>query len=296
MVGAMVLMKAAVIAPTVGAHGPSQLALPLYEKLRFAAIPLERHILLQRSRSVARRYLGDGMAATAASAVGDLALLGLRGINAGRSLASGVRIRRVPAMPSEFAEVLCNDRPDPSLGGGDPDASGDAIPTQIRGRRSIEWLNWLIGNEFGGDGESPRTRHERALFLVENRRRTALGYLLLKVKFHRRATAREFPDLTLASLADWGVFDPRPEFRDQFGSILVPMAIRAASAASVDALELCVAPTDPLAQRLRSFGFLRAGVMNCMVRANPASALSSIPYTKPTSWVLRYGEGETVLG
>ena len=106
LVGAMLLMKAASLFPTVGAHGPSQLALPLYEKLAFAKISLDRHILLRRSRSIARRYFGDGLAGKTASVVGDIGLLGLRGVNTARGLLSGAKLRRVASMPSEFDGTL----------------------------------------------------------------------------------------------------------------------------------------------------------------------------------------------
>jgi hypothetical protein len=287
MAGAMLVMKTAAIASTVGAHGPSQLALPLYERLGFARIPLDRFILLHSSRSVARRYLGDGLAGLAASALGDLALLGLRGVNAGRSVAAGVRVRRLPQMPTEFDPVL---QALPS-GHATENVATDAIPTTVRCPRSASWINWILHNEFGRDEPHSRRRHQRALFLVENRRREPLGYLLLKVKFHRKATSREFPDLTLASLCDWGSLDGRPEFRE----LVTPMALRAAAALNVDALEICLAPSDPLTSRLRSFGFLRAGTMYGMVKANQSSALSAVPFKEAANWALQYGDGDNAL-
>ena len=136
LVGAMLLMKAASLFPTVGAHGPSQLALPLYEKLAFAKIPLDRHILLRRSRPIVRRYIGDGVIGKAASMVGDLGLLGLMGVNTARGLFSGARLRRVPSMPGEFDGTLragvCN-------GGVQRNASGSpeepATPSDVPGRQ-----------------------------------------------------------------------------------------------------------------------------------------------------------------
>lgn len=291
LVGAMLLMKAATLFPTVGAHGPSQLALPLYEKLAFAKIPLDRHILLRRSRSIARRYLGDGMTGRAASLVGDAGLLGLRGVNAARGFLSGTRLRRVPVMPDEFDATLragvCNGGVQQQPGG-----SADEPTTSIRCGRSVEWINWLLANSFGSGPEQASHRHERALFLLENRGRTPLGYILMKVRFHAKATHREFPDLTLATLADWGSFDGQMDLTPAITSA----AIQAAAQLDADALEICSRPGESTAKMLRRFGFARAGIMNAMVKATSESALAPLPYTAPMNWTLRYGDGENVLG
>ena len=114
----------------------------------------------------------------------------------------------------------------------------------------------------------------------------------MKVRFHAKATHREFPDLTLATLADWGSFDGRVDFSPLFASA----AIRAAAELNADALEICTRPAEATAKMLRSHGFVRAGNMNAMVKANSESALSPVPYKTPSNWTIRYGDGENVFG
>ena len=271
MMGVMLVMKASAAFHTVGAHGPSQMALPLYEKLRFAKVPLDRFILLRRSASVISRYVGTGPLGGAARLAADTALVGLRGVNAIRRALAGVRMRRVDLMPSEFDGVLA--RP--------------SRCTPVRAHRSSAWINWLLASQF-----EPQRRHERALYLLEGSRGEALGYILMKVKFHATATHRAFPNLTLATLADWGIFDAS---RSDDLSV-IHAAIRATGDLNADALEVCLQPGDARTSRLRPLGFLPAGTMSGMWKAGPKSPLAGDRFTDPSSWTLRYGDGENVPG
>ncbi len=271
MMGVMVLMKTATVAPTIGAHGPSQMALPLYEKLKFTKVPLERFILLRGSRSVVRRYLPNPVLGGAARLVADAGLFALGVTNALRRLAVRARPVRVPQMPDEFDETLRAPGPEGS----------------VRGHRSAAWLNWVLGAQF-----EEQRRHERALYLLRGKGGAMLGYILMKVKFYPTATHRAFPDLTLATLADWQLFDStslRP--RD-----VIHAAVAATGDLGADALEVCAAPTDPLLHGLRTLGFLPAGTMSGMWKAGPKSPLAGDRFIDPGRWTLRPGDGENLPG
>lgn len=270
MMGAMLLMKAQAAFHTLGANGPSQMAMPLYEKLRWTKVPLQRWIGLRRSRAVVERLVGGGPVGLAARLTADAGLAGLRAVTAlRRSLsASGVRTRRVAEMPAEFDERLRQTAPG------------------IRGHRSAAWFNWLLAHQF-----EKKRRHERALYLLETARGEALGYFLLKVKFHPVATHREFKNLTLATLADWRVFDPS---RLSSGSVVM-LACREAWRLNADAIEVCVPPGEYWLG-FRLLGFMPAGVMGCVWRSVKPGLLSEDKYKDPGAWRVSYADGESVPG
>lgn len=268
MMGAMLLMKAQASFPLLGANGPSQMALPLYEKLKWVTVPLKRYIFLRRSRSVVKRYVGGGPIGAAARIVGDAGLLGVRAAAAARRAlrASGLRLTRTERAPNVFDASFAVSRPG------------------VRGARSAAWLDWLLQNHFGASG-----RHERSLHLIETGGGEPLGYILMKVKHYEVATSREIPDLTLATLADWWSLDER---RLPYSSVLLH-AIALSGMLGSDALEVCEGHTISPAL-FRSMGFVPAGVMSGVWRAAPGSALASETYKDPASWTLRYADGESV--
>lgn len=285
MMGAMLLMKVQQLCPIAGAHGPSQMALPLYQKLKWNDIPLQRWILLRRSRSIVRRYVGSGAAGAAARVAVDLGLAGHRVYAAARRVARtlGLEARRVERMPGELAAAL--DEADARRGG------------VARGARSVEWFNWLLAHRFGGDetgvagvAGGRASRHERALYLVHVRGvPRPVGYFFLKVKFYPVATHRRFPDLTLASLADVGVFDPSVFSLEA----ATHMAFLEAGELGADALEVC----DAVGARrgfYKGLGFLPAGQMHLVIRGAPGTPLADARWKDPAAWDFRLGDGENV--
>lgn len=267
MMGVMLLMKTQQAHHTVGAHGPSQMAYPLYAKLKWIDVPLQRYILLRSARSIVRRYVGGGPLGAAARAGANLALAAHRALLAVRGVTAGLNYTPIDRMPAEL------------------DAAIAPPSDKARGHRSAAWINWLLRHSFG---EGPR--HERRLFLVTRPGATdPLGYFLLKIKFLPVATHRGFPDLTLASLADATSFDlarcpPRA---------LAMLAFRAAAEHGADALEVCQGPSDPPTYS-RTLGFVPAGQMHLMLRAAPPSPLADPRWKQPEHWSIRLGDGEYV--
>jgi hypothetical protein len=268
MMGVMLLMKTQQAHHTVGAHGPSQMAYPLYAKLKWIDVPLQRYILLRNSRSIVRRYIGEGPLGSLARLGADAALAVHRVAVAARRLTGGLKATETPRMPDEL------------------DAALQPPSDKARGHRSAAWINWLLRHSFGGGGR----RHERRLFLVRRPGATdPVGYFLLKLKFLPVATHRGFPDLTLASLADAASFDaarcsPRS---------LAMLAFKAAAELGADAMEVCGGPGDPPVYD-RWLGFLPAGQMHLMLRAAPPSPLADPRWKDPKQWGIRLGDGEYV--
>ncbi len=282
MMGAMLLMKVQQLGFAAGAHGPSQMAVPLYSKLKWNEIPLQRWIILRKSRSIIQRYLGLTPLAPVSSVARvatDLGLVAHRGYVGLRRAAqtSGLRAIRVQAMPSELADTLESTQA----------RSGELA----RGARTIEWINWLLANHFGGDSHAEtELRHERALYLITRARSfEPIGYFLLKVKFFPIATHRRFPDLTLASLCDVGIFEPASCTVEA----ATHLAFQAAGELNADALEVCDVPGVRKAF-YQTLGFLPGGTMRLMVRGVPNTTLADPTWKDPAKWDIRLGDGENV--
>lgn len=271
MMGAMLLMKASGAFHTLGANGPSQMALPLYEKLKWNKVPLNRWIALRRSRSVVRRLVGGGALGAAARIGADVGLVGLHTLNAARRalVTSGLRVRALAEMPGEFDEALRRSSATPG----------------VHGHRSAAWINWLLASQF-----ERQQLHRRALYLVEGKS-GPVGFFLLKVKFYPVATHRAFPDLTLATLADWGSLGGHALSDDR----AMLLAMREAWRSGADALEVC-APEHAASGSLRSMGFVPAGVMSYMWRAAKPSPLADERCKNAAIWNMKYADGENVPG
>lgn len=268
MMGVMLLMKTQQVYHAVGAHGPSQMAYPLYSKLKWLDVPLQRYILLRNSRSIVRRYIGGGPLGATARFAADTALAVHRAALAVSNLTGGLKAVEIARMPDEFDTAL--QRPS----------------EKARGYRSAAWINWLLRHHFGGGSH----RHERRLYLVQRPGSTEpLGYFLLKVKFLPVATHRGFPDLTLASLVDSALFDPaRCSAR-----AMAMLAFKVAGALGADALEVCQGPGDPAVYD-RWLGFLPAGQTHLMLRAVAPSPLADPRWKSTGNWSIRLGDGEYV--
>ncbi len=287
MAGTLIMMRMATVACTVGANGPSQMALPMYARLGFAALPLERFILLRRSQSVVNRFVPNAAMRAGARLVADIGLSCVRTVNAIRGVLASIRIRRLNSMPSEFELALAEPPPDYHPNGG---AGG--LP-RAWGLRSAAVVDWWLANKF-----TTECRHERALYLVESREGTPIGYILMKLKFYTTASHRNIPNITLATLADWRVF--QPELKDTLGPTsghraLIHAAIMAAGQLSVDGLEVCVQRDKADVGFMKSRGFIRAGTMSCMINATAGSPLHGSAFPNETSWNVQYAEGDNVL-
>ncbi len=268
MMGAMLLLRSQQVYHTLGAHGPSQMAYPLYAKLKWIDVPYQRYVVMANSRPVVRRYVHAGAAAVA-HRVANVGLLGHKAyMGMLRSqAASDLIVREVPEMPAELDAAL---RPPSAL---------------IRGYRGVDWINWVLRHHF-----SDSTRHERHLYLVQHQERTdPVGYFMLKVKFHTVATSRAYPDLTLASLVDAQSFDASRCTHEA----LVHLAFRETCRLNADALEVADHP-EHRAAFYRSIGALPAGQMHLMVRASNPSPLADPMYRDPAKWDLQLGDGEYI--
>ncbi len=271
LVGVSLLLRSQQLGYNLGAHGPSQMALPVYQKLKWSDVPLTRWILIRRSRSVVERYLGRGLHSRAVASVIDAGLWAQR--RAVRALVGGatrgLTCRAVGSCPPELDAPIAR-----VIDSG-----------KITSHRSVAWLNWVLAHSFDTD---PRTR--RVLYLVNSAGGRAVGYVLAKVRFFPVATHRGFRDLLLGSVQDWMAFDPQAADERR----LILLGVDQVSRLGVDAVEVCV-QSEAAGRTLRRLGCLRAGTMHLMFKAAAKSPLARPEFQRPGAWDARPGDGDNLL-
>lgn len=270
LIGVMLIRELQRLSPTVSVCGVSQMALPVFKKLKWSHFRLPRHVIVLRSRPVVERWLGTHTGTAALSKMVDVPLRlqrALWGASTDRRLA-GLRCERVPRMGPELDEDLR--------------AMADG---KVHPHRSAAWINWLLEHRFNDD---PSVR--KALYYVSERRRRVVGYFILKSRFHPTASQHGFRSLTLGSLGDWMILDPACLRLEQ----IVLLAVRALMQWNPDAIELCLESKKTLTW-LRRWGFPRVGELNILVRAASKSLLRAAHLREQTAWRLRPAEGDNLF-
>ncbi|MFO0827688.1 MAG: hypothetical protein U0572_06010 [Phycisphaerales bacterium] len=271
LAGAFLAMRAATLFPNTGAHGPSRMAVPLYEKLKFADFAMPRLILMRRSRSVLEKKLGTGGLSRVASMLVDAGLACQRALLAAMRTASagGVSVEPVSRVPEALDVQLAR--------GEEP----------VKVWRSAAWLNWMLEHSFDDPPpEQPEFRREACLL---RRRGEIVGYFVTKSRFYPVASASGYRDVLLGSLQDWQLFEPVMDER-----AIALLALDRLSRVGVDAMEVCL-PPGPSVAALRRLGFVRLGDFHAMFKASPASPLSAPELMRGDAWRLRPGDGDNLF-
>ncbi|MGH8503217.1 MAG: hypothetical protein ACREVE_12235 [Gammaproteobacteria bacterium] len=268
MMGIMLIMKAHGVCHTLGAHGPSQVAALIYEKLRWAELSFTRYIMLRRSRAVVEKKLGAGNLGRMVASAVDAGFAVHRSVMRVASWrAAKLRCEPLSSMPPDWDDHFAQ-RTEP-----------------VRVHRSIKWISWVLNHSFVSD---PRNR--RMLFVVRNARNESLGYFIIKARFYESATHRGFRNLLLGSIMDWMIIEPRALDLHT----LVQLAIDQLCRCGVDAIELCTSHTN-LAGWLRRQGFVRIGAQRGFFRVVAPSPLAdNIPFSSDAWWI-RPGDADNLL-
>lgn len=276
LVGVSLMLKLHALTPpggALGAHGPSILAVPVFQRLKWADIPMPRLILLRNSRSVVRRYIGEGARGVLPRLAADAALAGHGALLAAyASLRTrALAVREATQMPASWDDLLAL-----------PPAPGLASCA-----RSAAHINWQMRHRFFDEPDRV-ARARNTILLVEDRRGEPVGYVMTKTRFHPFATHRRLPDLLLGSIQDWMVLPGRE--RDADDMTLVLLGARSLARQGADAVELCVPASS--AAGLKRLGFLQVGAFHAMFRPAPGSALSDPRFASENAWRLRPGDGD----
>lgn len=263
----MIIMRWQALWPAAAVVGVSRMALPMYEKLKWTSVPMHRSVLLFRSRAIVERYAGTGFWARTVRCVADF---GLRMLNAVHRLwrpsARRLRVERIDRAPEHWGPLLAR-------------CGRDHPASTVR---SVEWLNWLLGNTFGG-----RLKARTGLFAVRESSGRDMGYFLIKDRLYESATAREFKNLQLGTVSDWATFEPeRLQPLD-----LIALAVRELRRLRIDAAEVC-SNDQALHRRLRRVGFIGAGQLAFLFRSPPGGPLGADALRSETAWSVRPADGD----
>ncbi len=263
LLGVTVLLKMQQLHNLLGVCGVSQMALPLYQKLKWRDFAMPRHIMVRRSRSIVERYVKRRVLVLPVRVLADAALFAHRSL-AGvvRALrTAGLRVEQVHRATAELDEALAR----PRVG--------------IASHRSAQYVNWLLENSFESD---PRNR--KALFYVRGREGRLVAYFIAKSRFYETATHRGFKNLQLGSLQDFRVFEPAVVSPQT----MIQLAIRELSRWDPDAIEICV-PPDWAGVRLRRWGFVPVGALHLLVKCAGNERLTTAP---DRDWTIRPADGD----
>lgn len=269
LVGLSLVLKMHSLHSTPAVCGISQVALPLYQKLKWADVAMPRHIMLRRSRSVVERYLGTGLSGMLGRLAADAALTAHR-LAAGtiRSLkTSGLHVQHVDRAPQELEDAMTT--------------GSKAIQTH----RSAAVIDWMLAHSFETDA-----RNRKGLFLVRDGGRRLIGYFIAKLRFYEVATHRGFKNLLLGSLQDWRIFDGSKLSMMQ----LIALAVREISAWDADAVEVCL-PPDCAPLNLKPWGFVRVGDLHWMIRPSSQSLLHGHLPSLHADWTIRPADGDNTF-
>lgn|GEM_PF-897187 len=267
LTGVILILKAQGLHHTVGVFGPSQAALPIYQKLKWNDRPITRQILIRHTRSVVEKYAGKGLYSQILVRILDIVVGAFQNLVTRPWTAvhtRGLRTLRSDSMPFALESMLA--KPD----------------TGISMERSAAFINWWLTHSFKDD-----SRNSNDLFLVKDRDGKIVAYFINKVRFHASATHRKFENLLLGSLQDWRIFDS--DAINPKGIIM--LAFRELTTRNVDVIEFCT--DDPnLKTTLKLMGFLTVGAAHLLVKCAPESPLASEGLTDLTKWSVFPGDGD----
>jgi hypothetical protein len=271
LAGVMLILKLQALSPTVAACAVSQMALPVFEKMRWTKFILPRYLLLRRSRSVVERFFGENFAAHLMASALDLGLatqrMFMRAVDA--PIFRRFRIEPIERMSEDLDPLLR--------------AQAKAGP-----HRSSAWINWLLTHSLGDDEVVGNRR--RLFYVYERGGNTLLGYFLLRLKLYETASHRGFRNVMLGTLADWMSFEPAK--LDLRG--IISLSVRELSRWNADVIEICT--SEPaIGRSLRRRGLLRVGELAILIKPGPKTPLGGPSYREQANWRLTPAEGDNFL-
>ena len=234
---------------TLGSCNVSQMAYPIYKKLKWHEFELSRLILVQKSQSILNRYIGSWKFMKIIEKIFDSLFLFQKII-----IKNIMRIRSNHLIVSPFSEGDLNDF---SIA-----LSADSVESSFH--RSVEWIKWLLDSNYANS-----SIFKKDVFIVRDRDNKLAGYFLIKQTFYDVASQKGLKNLMLASIQDWKVFDK--SMINEFDLII--LSINQIFKWNADAIEVC-SNNARLLLALRWIGLIRAGKLSIFIKPSRKSTLS----------------------
>jgi len=270
LLGLKLIKQTQALSEIVAVCGVSQQALPVYKSFRWTHFELPRFILLRRSGSVLSRGLKSETLGRILSTVVD-PMLGRytrwllretnRDLHVLMSTTKDASVSKALAFGLQETRTVCTFAP-----------------------RTVDGLHWRL---MSAEVQDPRDAN---LLITAMHGNAAVGYVLLKLRFHPVASVRGFKNVFLATLLDWMVL--RPEQID-FKTI-VKIACREALVQGADAVEICGSNQHEI-DALRTMRLPRIGSTHFFWRAAKGCGLDDLAFREQEQWMVRVGDDDLFI-
>lgn len=248
---------------TVGGCGPAQTTSNLYRKLGWIEYRMERCILVLKSNSILRRYLGRGLSDLAAPFANAV----LR-IHSGlitrrvRQTLSGCKLEYVEKLPETLERAMNEAR----------------MSNLVQSCRSVESINLLL--RLGSS--SP----QRCLIVRQKER--IVSFLIVRSKFHKFISNYKLHEFTLGSIKEWMIFDDAL-FDETTIMLIAALELKKMGA---DAIELTPSLSQTVLE-LKKLGLFTKDALKLFIKGSEDSPLSEDQdLIDPKNWSFTPSEGD----
>ena len=243
--------------------GISDMALPLYKKLRFNLLAFPRMMLIGNARSILESKGLRGATLTTAAAVANLLLKPFNVLNRrrGRRIAERFVVEQLDVVPGWVDGIVLDD-----------------------GHKYMEvhdhrWLQWNLDNNFRGLEQDKQSFY--AIFKDEK----PVGFFLIKERF-RILAGGSLKNVLIGSIVEWGTKDEKILNESDINKIALGRFSK-----KCDIIEFATTDESTI-KAMRSFGFIRRGTAHIGFKdlTKTCKDASDIKL-----WRVRYGYADVIL-
>jgi hypothetical protein len=246
--------------------GISNMALPIYQALKFTIFETPRYILLKKSRSAVETILkSTGLLTKTISLLTDFVLFCLRqsfyALN--RIRTSGYSVEQVFECPKDVEDIVLSDS------------------HCFKELHDKKWFDWTLKYDYCDD-----TCKKKELYVVKNDSGVVEAFFFNKIKFFEQASHRGFKNVILGSVSEWGI---RPGSRITEADLQI-MATRYMPK-NIDACEVTSTDENTIKSFKRNL-FFHVGVITMGVDLKSIKGKAKNDFK---NWRIRIAGGDTMI-
>lgn len=246
------------------ASGISDMALPVYKKLKFHVFEFPRMMMLRNVRCILESKQLKGTFLKITTMLGNVVLkmFNMHGAIKSKLLAKKFEVKKETIVPEWVDDIVVND-----------------------GHKYMEvhnqqWLQWNLDYNFRG------LEQDKQSFYSVWSEDKPVGFFMTKER-HREFAGGSLKDVTIGSIVEWGTQNARIINEAE----LTTLALRTFSD-SVDIVEMATA--DPVVlTKLKKLGFIKHGYAHIAIRDKKHRMPKD--FGNPTFWRIRYGYADVIL-
>lgn len=262
--GAFLMMEKTKIHPSKNnlSSGVSQMAFPLYKKLKYVAFETPRMMHVNHSYSVIEHYLPLGsLVVHCLSSVIDAMLKCYSHIVYKVANLNTYECRKIKTVTDSILRIIESDK------------------HACKEVHDKDWWDWILNNSIS-EGDVQKELYE----ILYNGK--VVGFFLNKIEFHESASSRGFKKVTLGSVLEWG-FDENSsldEYKTQLLAIKnMPKDVDAVEVISVD---------DKVVSKFKKSMMMQVGCANMLIRLKGVAKGS---WEDKSLWRIRLAAADVAL-